>query len=88
MNTLRAGWVITQRDLAHWVRQPWAPIFNLGASYAINKQWALTATVSYLPLKTEAATVIKASDGTTLATTKTTLKANPIITFVGVSYKF
>lgn len=66
----------------------WAPIFNLGASYAINKQWALTATVSYLPLKTEAATVIKASDGTTLATTKTTLKANPIITFVGVSYKF
>jgi ABC-2 type transport system permease protein len=29
MNTLRAGWVITQRDLAHWVRQPWAPIFNL-----------------------------------------------------------
>ena len=26
--------------------------------------------------------------GTTLATTKTTLKANPIITFVGVSYKF
>ena len=44
--------------------------------------------MSYLPLKTEAATVIKASDGTTLATTKTTLKANPIITFVGVSYKF
>ncbi|MFG1604253.1 ABC transporter permease [Actinoplanes sp. NPDC049265] len=29
MNTLRAGWVITQRDLAHWVRQPWAPIFGL-----------------------------------------------------------
>jgi ABC-2 type transport system permease protein len=29
MTTLRAGWVITQRDLAHWVRQPWAPIFGL-----------------------------------------------------------
>ena len=66
----------------------WSPIFNLGASYAINERWALTATVSYIPLKTEAATVIKAADGTTLATTKTTLKANPIITFVGVSYKF
>ncbi len=66
----------------------WSPIFNLGASYAINDRWALTATVSYIPLKTEAATVIKAADGTTLATTKTTLKANPIITFLGVSYKF
>jgi ABC-2 type transport system permease protein len=29
MTTLRAGWVITQRDLAQWVRQPWIPIFGL-----------------------------------------------------------
>jgi ABC-2 type transport system permease protein len=29
MTTLHAGWVITQRELAHWVRQPWGPIFNL-----------------------------------------------------------
>ncbi len=29
MNTLRAGWVITQRDLLHWVRPPWTPIFGL-----------------------------------------------------------
>jgi len=29
MNTLRAGWIITERDLTHWVRQPWAPILNL-----------------------------------------------------------
>ena len=29
MSTLRAGWIITQRDLAHWVRQPWTPIFGL-----------------------------------------------------------
>jgi len=26
---LRAGWIITLRDLAHWVRQPWTPIFGL-----------------------------------------------------------
>jgi ABC-type multidrug transport system permease subunit len=29
MTTLRAGWIITQRELTHWVRQPWGPIFNL-----------------------------------------------------------
>ena len=32
MSTLRAGWIITQRDLAHWVRQPWAPIRILSRS--------------------------------------------------------
>ena len=29
MTTLRAGWILTQRDLAHWARQPWTPIFGL-----------------------------------------------------------
>ncbi|MDY7086248.1 MAG: ABC transporter permease [Actinomycetota bacterium] len=29
MTAVRAGWVLTQRNLAHWVRQPWAPIFGL-----------------------------------------------------------
>ncbi|MFC7623395.1 ABC transporter permease [Microlunatus sp. GCM10028923] len=24
-----SGWVLTKRELLHWVRQPWAPIFNL-----------------------------------------------------------
>ena len=29
MTAARAGWILTQRNLAHWVRQPWAPIFGL-----------------------------------------------------------
>lgn len=29
ISTLRSGWIITQRDLLHWVRQPWTPIFGL-----------------------------------------------------------
>jgi ABC-2 type transport system permease protein len=29
MTTIRAGWVLTQRELAHWVRQPWAPVLGL-----------------------------------------------------------
>lgn len=28
-NALRDGWIITQRDLAHWLRDPWTPIFSL-----------------------------------------------------------
>ncbi|MFF5081024.1 ABC transporter permease [Actinoplanes sp. NPDC000266] len=29
MTTLRAGWIMTHRELAHWARQPWTPIFGL-----------------------------------------------------------
>src|SRR5699024_11649994 len=29
MSTVREGLILTRRDLAHWRRQPWSPIFNL-----------------------------------------------------------
>lgn len=29
LNSVVHGWVLTRRELLHWVRQPWAPIFNL-----------------------------------------------------------
>src|SRR5690606_6575757 len=29
MNTMRAGWILTQRELLHWVRQPATPLFGL-----------------------------------------------------------
>lgn len=30
--TLRQSWVITQRDLKHWQREPWTPIFGIAFS--------------------------------------------------------
>ncbi|BEL05082.1 ABC transporter permease [Actinoplanes sichuanensis] len=29
MTTLRAGWILTRRELAHWRREPWGPVFGL-----------------------------------------------------------
>jgi len=29
---LRQGWVVTLRDLKHWVREPWTPIFGIAFS--------------------------------------------------------
>jgi outer membrane protein len=66
----------------------WAPIFNIGASYAFDKHWQLNASVSYMPLKTYAETDIKAADGTLLAVSKAKLRADPIITLLAVSYRF
>jgi outer membrane protein len=66
----------------------WTPIFNVGAAYALTKHWQINGSVSYTPLKTYAETDIKAADGTLLAVSKAKLKADPIITFVAVSYRF
>jgi len=46
------------------------------------------ASVTYIPLKTTSSVIIKAADGTELGVSKAELKADPIISFLAVSYKF
>lgn len=66
----------------------WQPVFNAGFLFNITEHWGLLASLSYIPLKTTSSVTIKAADGTTLAVSKSDLKADPLITFLAVSYKF
>jgi outer membrane protein len=66
----------------------WQPVFNLGAIYNINKHWGIIASVTYIPLRTTSSLYIKAADGTELGVTRGTLSADPIISYLAVSYKF
>ena len=66
----------------------WAPVFNLGASYSITNHWGLSASLTYIPLKTRSTVYVRAADGTLLGTTQAQLTADPLITYVAVSYKF
>ncbi len=66
----------------------WQPVFNIGATYTFDKPWGLIASLTYIPLKTTSSLIIKAADGTELATTKSKLNADPLITFLAVSYRF
>jgi outer membrane protein len=66
----------------------WQPVFNIGATYNFDKHWGLIASLTYIPLKTTSSMIIKAADGTELATTKAKLNADPLITFLAVSYRF
>ncbi|WP_027213656.1 OmpW/AlkL family protein [Burkholderia sp. WSM2232] len=66
----------------------WAPVFNAGLAYNITDHWGLVASVTYIPLKTTSSVIIKAADGTELGVSKAELKADPIISFLAVSYKF
>ncbi|WP_118181993.1 OmpW/AlkL family protein [Paraburkholderia phosphatilytica] len=66
----------------------WAPVFNLGATYSITNHIGVVASVTYIPLKTYSSVIVRAADGTELSDSKAKLSADPIITYVGLSYKF
>jgi outer membrane protein len=66
----------------------WNPAFNAGLSYNISKSWYATASLTYLPLKTNATVSAVAANGQAVLTNKTHITANPWITFVGVGYRF
>lgn len=66
----------------------WAPVFNVGGAYSISKHWGVTASLTYIPLKTKSTVTVKAADGSVLGRTEGELTANPLITFLALSYKF
>jgi len=66
----------------------WNPAFNVGASYNISKNWYATASMTYLPLKTNATIDSVAANGQTVLSNKTRITADPWIGFVGIGYRF
>ncbi len=64
----------------------WAPVLNVGGSYAITKQWYASLSVSYLHLKTTADLTTESNIGPVSSTT--TIKINPFVTFLAIGYRF
>lgn len=65
----------------------WAPVLNIGANYAIDKNWGITFSVSYVPMKTDAK-LTTTVNGNKVAVSQTRLTLDPIIPFLYVTYKF
>ena len=66
----------------------WNPAFDVGASYNFSKNWYATASVTYLPLKTNATVSSVAANGQTVLSNKTHITADPVIVFLGIGYRF
>lgn len=62
----------------------WAPVFNFGTIYNITDKWSINASISYVPLKTDATFV----NNTGTQTTTGTLTINPVEYVVRLGYKF
>lgn len=66
-----------------------APVAFIGADYNITKNWFATASVSYVHLSTNAKLdVASNTTGATLVTGRSKIEINPIVTYLGVGYRF
>lgn len=66
-----------------------APVLNIGASYQFDRNWGLSFSVSYIPLKTKATlTTRRNADGATVATSRTKLTLDPVVTYLALTYRF
>jgi outer membrane protein len=67
---------------------PWNPAFNAGVSNNVSRNWYATASVTYLPLKTNATVSAVAANGQTVLSNRTRITGDPWIVFVGLGYRF
>lgn len=62
-------------------------VFNVGASYQFNQHWGMAFSVSYLPLKTTAKLTTTVA-GVPVAASQASIKLNPIVPYLALTYKF
>ncbi|MEX3967157.1 OmpW family protein [Paraburkholderia sp. EG286B] len=77
-----------QTQISAKASSSWSPVFNLGATYNVTKHLGIVASVTYIPLKTTSSVIVKAADGSELGVSRADLKADPIISFLALSYRF
>lgn len=66
-----------------------APVAFIGADYNINKNWFATASVSYVHLNTNASLdVYLDATNTKYVTGRSKIEINPIVTYLGIGYRF
>ncbi|MEJ8812189.1 OmpW family outer membrane protein [Variovorax ureilyticus] len=64
-----------------------APVFNVGAAYQFDPHWGMSFSVSYIRLSTTAKLTTTAV-GVPVAKSESSLKLNPIVPYLAVTYKF
>lgn len=65
----------------------WAPVFNAGINYNMDKHWTLAFSVSYIPVSTTAKLTSTSAAGV-VTTAEAKVKLNPVVTFLSLGYRF
>ncbi|MGZ2749895.1 OmpW/AlkL family protein [Burkholderia stagnalis] len=70
------------------LRASWNPVFTGGFTYRMAERWYAMGALIYIPLKTDAEIRSTAANGLTVLTNRIHIKADPIVAFVGIGYRF
>ena len=66
-----------------------APVLTLGTTYDLNSNWFVVGSVSYMPMDSKAKVYVNdANTGRELVYTETRIDINPIVTYLGIGYRF
>ena len=66
----------------------WEPAYKLGISWEVSRHWGVTGSTTYIPYATTTAALLKAADGTTLATNQAKITVDALGISVLLSYRF
>jgi outer membrane protein len=66
----------------------WNPVYNAGLAYDLSRHWGVAASVTYAPLASLATINVTAQDGTLLASSKSRLSQDAVITALLLNYRF
>ena len=69
------------------VDSSFSAVFNVGAAYQLDPHWGVSFSVSYIPLKTKA-NLTTAVLGVPVAASEASLKVDPIVPYLALTYKF
>jgi outer membrane protein len=65
----------------------WNPVVQAGLDYQISKRWSVDMLVAYIPTDTNVTLTGKTAGGTEIVS-HAKVRLHPIVTFLGISYKF
>ncbi|MDR6859083.1 OmpW/AlkL family protein [Variovorax guangxiensis] len=65
-----------------------APVFNAGVAYQFDPHWGVAFSVSYIRLKTTAKLTTTSINGFPVGTSEASLKLNPIVSYLSLTYTF
>ncbi len=66
----------------------WNPVYNAGVSYDLSRHWSVAASLTYAPLTSTASIDVNAQDGTLLASSKSRLSQDALISALLFNYRF
>lgn len=65
-----------------------APMFNVGAGWQLDRHWGISLSLTYIPLKTKATLTTTTVSGLPLLKSESRLTLNPLVTYLSATYRY